>query len=391
MLKYLSGLLFILWPWTLSGQTLLSKPKTKLQCQVQWGEIKKSGSLCQFKVQSEKLTDGVFRVKNPMPRQKIKDSFLKLRLRGSHFIYLQGIELRLYDTHETVLGKVTLPFFSDPHQNLLQDKIDTFWSVPLSEIQTDNWNQLLNSPIETLEFYISHQKLANLTIEVVDVDWLPRSTHNGKITFTFDDGYTSHHRAASIMQKYKMKGTAYIIDYAIGQKKYMTRSQLQDLLRWGWDISSHDEAPVIEPQPPLLKRRLLTVRKKISQLSSENQSAHFAYPRGQYNTSSYGLIQQIYSTARLAGGGYETLPAGDFHRLRALNVTPDRTPQQIAEMARKAVANGDWIILMFHHFDDESKGELNYSFKNFEEILKLLQSEKNAVLPISEVFKKLKQ
>jgi hypothetical protein len=62
-------------------------------------------------------------------------------------------------------------------------------------------------------------------------------------------------------------------------------------------------------------------------------------------------------------------------------------PQEVFEKCVKAVKNKEWAILMFHYIDRPEKGDLNYSSKDYKELMKLLRTYSKSVQTVEQVLK----
>ena len=116
---------------------------------------------------------------------------------------------------------------------------------------------------------------------------------------------------------------------------------------------------------------------------------HFAYPLGkQSRRRTLPWIQSHFLSARVAGGGAETLPPADWYMLKTFNVTPDLTAEDLLARARRARDNNEWLILMFHKFTTESSATdpLIYPIDEFEKFCHGLVSIGLTTHPIHEVY-----
>jgi peptidoglycan/xylan/chitin deacetylase (PgdA/CDA1 family) len=215
------------------------------------------------------------------------------------------------------------------------------------------------------------------------------------VTFTFDDGYDDHYLAAEIMSKYELAGTAYLMPRQINQKNYLTENQVRDLKeKYQWDLSSHHKIPILDFTYEELSKEMDFTKKYLENFDAHKEARHFAYPLGkQSRHSTLPLIRRKFDTARIAGGGAETLPPADWHMLRTFNVMPHISPRELMERVKKAEENGEWLILMFHYITEEENpvDPLAYNKDKFEEFCQLLDENTSLVLTINDVFKAFEQ
>ena len=119
-------------------------------------------------------------------------------------------------------------------------------------------------------------------------------------------------------------------------------------------------------------------------------SEHLAYPLGkQASPTVRGIARKHFRTARLAGGGLETLPPADPHLLRVFNVTRRTTPEEIGAAATRARENREWLILMFHYLVPEPKQDTEYSIRDFRRALGEVAATGVRVQPLGEVWERL--
>jgi peptidoglycan/xylan/chitin deacetylase (PgdA/CDA1 family) len=218
-----------------------------------------------------------------------------------------------------------------------------------------------------------------------------RLPEHGVVSLTFDDGYAEHHAvAAKLMAVHGMRGTAYVMPDQVGEAGYMTLAQLRELReRYGWDVAAHHFEPFTDA-PEGLGLRIGGIQRFLGAHGFGEGGAHLAYPLGKYDSRTVlPLVRARFATARLAVGGVETLPPTDRHRLRAVNVLPTTTPEEIRQIARRAQREGEWAILMFHFLVDEPEQETEYGVEALRQALAALAAEGVAVETVSEVGRRL--
>ena len=212
------------------------------------------------------------------------------------------------------------------------------------------------------------------------------------VTFTFDDGFeTDYDVARPALDKYHFPATAYVIPSMVGAPDRLNLTQLRDLQGLnGWDVASHSYShhnltsiPSSEIENELLLSQQFLVRNGF-----QKAAAHFAYPYGEFDNGDLKRqVQQYYKTARTAEGAFETLPPSDPYRLRAIVVTNSTTPADVSEHVQRAIANGDWLILVFHRIvESEADEEFKYLAADFGAIVDDVASRGVDVMTISEVY-----
>lgn len=82
--------------------------------------------------------------------------------------------------------------------------------------------------------------IAEMELEVTKLEEEPVVSKDKGIIFTFDDGEeTVYSEAFPLMREFNYRGEVYITTDWIDKKGYLTKSQIMELLRDGWNIGSH--------------------------------------------------------------------------------------------------------------------------------------------------------
>jgi hypothetical protein len=352
-------------------------------CKLQWGpsEVLKSSN-CSFNKEAIAAPTSIY--VNNFKWNTISEVFT-IELTFKNIQLLSGLKLSFYNRGEEK-ASYTLPLYSDPEYNIIKEGIRTRLSIPKSDLVWSIPEFKDKAVFDGLTVYIgtkvAPQKKLSLRIEKTYTS--PRHSR-GKISITFDDGYASNYQAALIMKPYNLTGTAYIIPDAIGQNGHLNLNQLAKMKQLGWSLSSHLTTPVTQIKN--LREVLLKTKKTMSKWGTPQSASHFALPLGKYDQKSLKALSLEFKSIRLAGGRTEVLPIQDRLRLKTINVTHKMKPQEVFEKCVKAVKNKEWAILMFHYIDRPEKGDLNYSSKDYKELMKLLRTYSKSVQTVEQVLK----
>lgn len=354
----------------------------KLDCLKEWGPASVySGDSCTIKVPLSNDPSS-FEVKGFS--WDVKKENLSFDLRMTNPLSLQGLKFTFYKKGVPA-ASYTLPLYTDPEYNILQNDLVTPLSIPRSSLV---WTQPIESVdnLDKMTVYMATKRSGegDLSLEILSVKKDSREAKKGLVSITFDDGYFSNFLAAKIMRPLGLKGTAYLIPSVLGEERHLTSIQAKKMKAWGWSLSTHLAIPVTGL--PDLKSVVAKAKEAIIKLGDPIGAEHFALPLGKYNQRSLGILKNNFSSIRLAGGLFETLPVNDKTRLKTFNVLPNMKPQYVFEQCKKAIENGDWIILMFHYLDQPKQGELNYSSEDYKTLMKLLAPVKDSVKTVSEVL-----
>jgi len=317
----------------------------------------------------------------------LKQKIIKLRCRINSIDFLQHLELRLstnknFDNYLAM----TVPLYTDKRFNLLQDH--SWHTLSFGLANAKPMGEIKNNTINYLGIYLQDNQIAPVILDFTDITILD-APYPAVVSYTFDDGHSDHLTAAKLMKPVGHRGTAYIIPDKLGKKDYLTLQQLVELKNLGWGISFHHHISFTDFSATVLKSEINEGFKFFQANHLTNAMHHLAYPLGRQNRSYVlPLVRKYFRTARVASGGLETLPPGDPHLLRAVNVLSSTTPNEIHDLLKAAKANNQWLILMFHHLGENPQNDLQYDIENFREIIKRVDQEKITVLPIHEVWDK---
>ena len=117
---------------------------------------------------------------------------------------------------------------------------------------------------------------------------------------------------------------------------------------------------------------------------------HLAYPLGKQEPKRVRpAIARLFTTARIAGGGPETIPPADPHLLRAVNVMDTTTPEEVGAWARRARDEGEWLLLMFHWLPEKTEKGTDYSMGDFRRAIDAVAKTQVRVAPVSEVWREV--
>lgn len=178
----------------------------------------------------------------------------------------------------------------------------------------------------------------------------------GAVSLSFDDGWRAHHDVAMTkLNAVGLKGTFYIISRQLtenGFPGFLTAEQLKAIHASGHEIGAHTQT-----HKPLTSLSASEQTKEIegSRTDLENMGVGpittFAYPFGDYDTSVLSIVKQTpYEAARATLNGNVTL-ASDLYQLPRFSVESNTTLANVTNAIDTAIANKQWIILVFHRID----------------------------------------
>ena len=299
-----------------------------------------------------------------------------------------GFEIRLGDEGFKNYYALSIPYFKDPEFNIVQDRHWQTYSFGLANAKVVGRPQ---EGFTQFGIYMQDNGKGPIDIAVRKIQFKP-APPTGYVSLTFDDGYSDQYRAAEIMHKYQFAGTAYVMPRQIGKPGYMDLKQLKELkTKYYWGISAHNAIPYTAFTPYALDKEINFTLDFLANNGFAATAHHLAYPMGRQDRDVVvPIVRKYFESARVAGGGVETLPPGDPLFLRTINVSGTASPEELVEVAKQAVDNGQWAILMFHHVVEQPKTSLEYRDSDFARLIELLAQAKVPVLPVDVVYSKFK-
>ncbi len=142
------------------------------------------------------------------------------------------------------------------------------------------------------------------------------------VIITFDDGYADNYLTAlPIMEKYRMKGTVFIITGQVGQPEYMTWEQIRVMQAKKTEIGSHTHNHVVLTEIRQSQLQDELVRSKQILETNLGQPVEFlAYPYGQFNQHTVAAMKQAGYTGACTGLPGLGTTAGDAYQLKRVNI-----------------------------------------------------------------------
>lgn len=221
----------------------------------------------------------------------------------------------------------------------------------------------------------------------------------GVASFTFDDGFDSQYvEAKPILDLYGFPGTAYLIIDKLGSPGYMTLAQASTLqTASAWEIGYHSydsavHAADFTATPELdLRADIETGRQWLYDNGFEGH-CQCAYPHGAFRdpaaiTDGLDVADDYFSGCRTIFERHrEAFPASHNHKLRTLYVTNTDTVASIEDAIDAAVANKEWVILVFHKLVTSPTVSTEYGIAEFASIAAYVSASGIAVKTVGDVM-----
>ena len=239
--------------------------------------------------------------------------------------------------------------------------------IPLSAFRD---NGKINTIKNITEIQLSTSS-DNCSISLQQISVIDTPVRRSVVSFTFDDGYVSNFtKAAPILGEFGIPATAYIIPDSIegGSLNCLSEEQVSKLKHvYGWDIECHLAKRLDEFSKEELPEVLYSTKRWI-QDRGLGSGDHFAYPEGYFDDTTEAIVRKFFATARTVDGirlnGFDSLHIPNPRRIRAVtsvgNSTGGFSVTQTKALIDRVAASGGWLILVFHHIDDENAGSGMY-------------------------------
>jgi peptidoglycan/xylan/chitin deacetylase (PgdA/CDA1 family) len=176
----------------------------------------------------------------------------------------------------------------------------------------------------------------------------------GIVSVAFDDGWQSiDDRAVPLLDKYDIRTTQYIISDVAAHTVpgYMSYDTIKKLHDKGNEIGSHT---LTHCDQTLLDTKAITNNavksKQMLQDKKLGPITSFAYPLGQYNSTTQGIYEKEFPLIRSSDFGYNDryFDKTDIHSIGIVNTTSDQEFQSWLDYTKKHKV---WVVLVYHKMD----------------------------------------
>ncbi len=175
----------------------------------------------------------------------------------------------------------------------------------------------------------------------------------GVVSLAFDDTWASHNDAARKMGQYAYPGTEYLIQSRVDTGGNLTTAQLRNMQdAYGWEIAAHASNDAAHTDWTLQTTAWVeTELAALKQWQTDNNfhTETFAYPIGPFNADLARRTRKQYSSARSTYPWTNSPTAPHKHRLSSYVIAASTTLASAKIYVDRAVANGGWVVLMFHN------------------------------------------
>lgn len=320
---------------------------------------------------------------------------LVIQLRVKSLVALRRLELRLApqagDRRRYV--SMAIPFLGDPEANFLQTEEWSPLHLSLAHGRRCHLSEAeAEAPMTYLGVMLEDRGGQPVEVQFGEIAAQLRP-QRGCISLHFDDGYWHHgQQLPQRLQAYStpqapLKATAFLMPRHLDQPGHLSLADSQRLAQdYGWELGAHHSQPLTTMAPTDLTGELGYTLEVFQAQGWARGPVHFAYPLGKMNPSCRRGLAAYFASGRLIAGGPETLPPADWYRLRAINVTPLLSAQDLADLAQRAVHHGAWAIYMFHHIVEQPRLLTEYARSELEIFLAFLRDQGYGTTAIADLY-----
>ncbi len=147
---------------------------------------------------------------------------------------------------------------------------------------------------------------------------LEEKTASKYLSFTFDDGWESDYKIAlPVLLENNLKATFFITTNMVGQKKFMSWSQIRELSQYGMEIGSHTKSHPFLTKIPLKEAHIeLQESKKELEEKLGREIVALSIPGGEYNKNILNIAREVgYKTIAISKPGINRFSSDVINRI----------------------------------------------------------------------------
>lgn len=188
-----------------------------------------------------------------------------------------------------------------------------------------------------------------LWVDSIDLEPIPETP---KLMIQWDDGFESQYtEALPIQREYDIPSTVFVNTANLGGER-LGVSQLQELQDHGWEIGSHlmthDHLREISEQEQ--EAQITGAKQWLIDNGFEEGAEFFAYPYGEYDQSSFDLVEDHHTYAMVGGNPGYGLPKSPAHVGRSSHRSFDAAREYVETLTQW----GGIGALFWHDIPDET-------------------------------------
>lgn len=217
----------------------------------------------------------------------------------------------------------------------------------------------------------------------------------GYISITFDDGWDNvYDNAKPVLDEFGIRTTQFIIPEVLGEGDRMTEDEIDEFHRDGHEISGHGATSLVDLEIAngieYVDEYLRYVKNWLERRGYRGQDL-WAYPNGNHTKEIQDTVLKYFSVARaLAMCGQPSSAVNPRHvSARTVSGTSDTAAGLIAEIDQ-AIANQDWLILVFHRIVPSVTFDTEFATGDFRDVIEHIYNSGYNCFPMGEVLRRLR-
>lgn len=206
-----------------------------------------------------------------------------------------------------------------------------------------------------------------INVEVDDIRKTPKAK-KGKVIFQFDDSHvTQYEKAFPKLKERNWSGGIAVIPDSIGTKNNMTRSNMREMGKAGWDMMAHPPVgkPLPQHEPKEQERQIRQTKQYLEQQGFKKGARHIVAPYGRISTKTIEIMKKYHDANYLFGGtpSNAAQPSGMYTIPRVFGTSPD----DVMNLLDIAEQFNQLVVIAYH--DIGTGSDTSVSMSDFEKVL----------------------
>lgn len=235
-------------------------------------------------------------------------------------------------------------------------------TFPRSEFESHGGPDWNNTSFVMLRGWSADEKTPAIYFDTLQTF---KQGEKGHVSVVFDDGWdTQYSQAFAYMQTKGVRGNIFVIPSLIDRKERVTQADIDNMAAAGWDISGHGEVALTSLKESQLRSDVEETKKYLDEKGYKGRNI-YAYPEGQNNELVRSVVGEHFQYARTINALNQPLRYASPHRINAFSPSNSTSPIVIQYYIKDAIANDEWVILVFHKITASPTVETEYSISDF--------------------------
>lgn len=210
-----------------------------------------------------------------------------------------------------------------------------------------------------------------IKVEIDDIRKIPKAK-KGKVMFQFDDSHiTQYEKAFPQLKKRNWPGGVAVIPDSVGTKENMTRSNMREMGKAGWDMMAHPPVgkPLPQHKPKEQERQIRQTKQYLEQQGFDKGARHIVAPYGRISTKTIEIMKKYHDANYIFGGtpGNAAQPSGMYTIPRVFGTSPDAV-KNILDIAEQF---NQLVVVAYH--DIGTGSETSVSMSDFKKVLNYVE------------------